>query len=132
MFEIRCQKNKIRKMNKNKLRRFLKSVFPILDVLPSPFTFLASILLFTLRKMRIADMPISKWIFKRVGVFPITNHYYELMFDDRLLKLPLDKDRFLPGINWKDEQQLDLLRTFQYQNELTVIPYQIGGFSYMQ
>jgi hypothetical protein len=86
-------------MTKYKLRKFFKPVYPILDVLLSPFTFLASVLLFAIRKMRIANMPLSKWIFKKVGVFPITNHYYEPLFDDRLLKLPLDRDRYLPGIN---------------------------------
>lgn len=110
-------------MNKNKLRKFLKPAFPVLDVLLSPFTFLASLLLFAIRKMRIANMPVSKWIFKKVGVFPITNHYYEPLFDDRHLKISLDKDRFLPGIHWNDQQQVDLLATFQYQQELNLIPY---------
>jgi predicted O-methyltransferase YrrM len=110
-------------MNKNKLRKFLKPVFPILDILIFPFTLLASILLYAIRKMRIANMPVSKWIFKKVGVFPITNHYYEPLFDDRHLKHPLERDRFLPGINWNDQQQVELLTTFQYQNELSAIPY---------
>jgi predicted O-methyltransferase YrrM len=68
-------------------------------------------------------MPLSKWIFKKVGVFPITNHYYEPLFDDRLLKQPLDRDRFLPGINWNDEAQLKLLESFHFQTELTAIPF---------
>lgn len=63
-------------------------------------------------------MPVSKSIFKMVGVFPITNHYYEPLFDDRLLKQPLNKDRSLPGIDWNEEQQLNLLAKFNYQEEL--------------
>jgi predicted O-methyltransferase YrrM len=114
-------------MSKYAIRKFFEPVYPILDVLLSPFTFLASILLFGIRKMRIANMPVSKWIFKKVGVFPITNHYYEPLFDDRHLKLPLDRDRFLPGINFNDEVQLNLLKSFEYQNELTAIPYQKEG-----
>jgi Methyltransferase domain len=111
-------------MIKKKLRKFFKPVFPLLDVLFSPFTLLASLLLFFIRKMRVVNMPVSKWIFKKVGVFPITNHYYEPLFDDRHLKHPLDRDRDLPGINWNDGEQLNLLEKFQFQTELADIPYE--------
>ena len=111
-------------MTKYKLRKFFKPLYPILDVLLAPFTLLASILLFAIRKMRIVNMPVSKWIFKKVRVFPITNHYYEPLFDDRLLKSALDLDRNLPGINWNDQGQLELLEKFHYQNELANIPFE--------
>jgi hypothetical protein len=114
-------------MSKSTLRKFFKPVFPVLDVILSPFTLLASLLLYAVRKMRIANMPISKWIFKRVGVFPITNHYYEPLFDDRHLKYPLDRDRSLPGIDWNDQEQLNLLDMFQFQSELVAIPYRKDG-----
>lgn len=110
-------------MNKYALRKFFEPVYPVLDVILSPFTLLASILLFGIRKMRVANMPLSKKIFKKIGVFPITNHYYEPLFDDRLLKLPFDRDRNLPGIKWNDEAQLTLLNSFTYQKELAAIPY---------
>jgi predicted O-methyltransferase YrrM len=111
-------------MNKYGLRKFFKPVFPLLDIILSPLTFLASVLLFAIRKMRIANMPVSKWIFIKVGVFPITNHYYEPLFDDRHLKLPLDRDRFLPGINWNDLEQLNLLSRFQFENDLVAMPFE--------
>ena len=111
-------------MNKYGLRKFFKPVFPLLDIILSPLTFLASVLLFAIRKMRIANMPVSKWIFKKVGVFPITNHYYEPLFDDRHLKLPLERDRFLPGINWNDLEQLNLLSGFQFENDLVAMPFE--------
>lgn len=68
-------------------------------------------------------MPVSKWVFKKVGVFPITDHYYEPLFDDRHLKLPLERDRFLPGIDWNVQEQLNLLEKFDFQNNLIAIPY---------
>ena len=111
-------------MIKKRLRKFFKPVFPLLDVLFSPFTLLASLLLYFIRKMRVVNMPVSKWIFKTVGVFPITNHYYEPLFDDRHLKHPLDRDRVLPGINWNDREQLNLLERFHFQTELADIPYE--------
>src|ERR1700682_3547208 len=114
-------------MTKFALRKFFKPAYPVLDILLSPFTLLASILLFAIRKMRIVNMPLSKWIFKKVGVFPITNHYYEPLFDDRLLKRPLDRERYLPGINWNDQAQLDLLDNFHFQTELAAIPFDKAG-----
>src|SRR5207342_287411 len=110
-------------MNKSQIRKISAPLFPILDLLLSHFTLLASFLLYAIRKMRVSNMPVSKKIFKTVGVFPITNHYYEPLFDDRLLKLPLDRDRYLPGINWNDKAQLELLDNFHFQTELAAIPF---------
>jgi hypothetical protein len=110
-------------MTKNDLRRLLTPFLPVLDVLLSPFTLLSSVLLFVIRKIRVSNMPISKKIFKTIGVFPISNHYYEPLFDDRKLKLSLDRDRHLPGIKWNDDTQLSLLGQFNYQQELSAIPY---------
>lgn len=109
-------------MAKRFMRRLLTPFFPVLDVILSPFTFLSSLLLFGVRKIGVSNMPLSKKIFKTVGVFPIADHYYEPLFDDRKLKLSLDRDRHLPGINWNDEGQLSLLSQFHYQDELTGIP----------
>ena len=110
-------------MTRQSIRKFFKPIYPILDVILFPFTLLASLLLFSIRKMRIANMPVSKAIFKKVGVFPIINHYNEPLFDDRLLKLPFNRDRFLPGIKWNDREQLELLEKFQFQEELAGIPF---------
>ncbi len=109
-------------MTKKDLRILLTPAFPILDVLLSPFTFMSSILLLAIRKIRISHMPVSKWIFKKVGVFPITDHYYEPLFNDKHLRLPLAKDRHLPGIDWNDNEQLSLLASFSYEEELAAIP----------
>jgi predicted O-methyltransferase YrrM len=105
------------------LRKLFAPFFPLVDILLSPFTLLASLLLFGIRKIRISKMPVSKAIFKWVGVFPIADHYYEPLFNDTHLKLPLDRDRSLPGINWNEREQLSLLAQFNYQQELSAVPY---------
>lgn len=110
-------------MTKTKLRRIATPLFPVLDILLSPLTVLASLLLFSIRKMRMYNMPVSKKIFKKIGVFPITNHYYEPLFDDSKLKLPLNRDRPLPGIDWNDAGQLSLLNHFRYEKELLEFPF---------
>jgi predicted O-methyltransferase YrrM len=109
-------------MKKTKLRKTLQPVFPVLDLILSPFTLAASLLLLAIRKMRVYNMPVSKKIFKAVGVFPISKHYYEPLFDDRMLKYPLDRNRNTPGINWNSVEQLKLLENFNYQKELLAFP----------
>jgi len=110
-------------MSKKALRNVLTPFFPLIDLLLSPFTLMSSILLFGIRKIRVSKMPVSKSIFKTVGVFPITDHYYEPLFNNKRLRQPLDRDRYLPGIEWNDEEQLLLLGQFNYQQELLAIPY---------
>jgi predicted O-methyltransferase YrrM len=110
-------------MTKSEFRILMTPVFRVLDVILSPFTLLASVLLFAIRKMRVSNMPLSKSIFKKIGVFPIVDHYYEPFFNDRHLKHPLDIDRSLPGIQWNDHEQLALLDGFHYQKELAAIPF---------
>jgi hypothetical protein len=114
-------------MTKKNIRRLLKPFFPILDLLLSPFTLFSSLLLFLIRKIRVSNMPVSKKIFKTVGLFPITNHYYEPLFDDRKLKLSLDRERHLPGIDWNNDGQLRLLEQFNYQDDLSKIPLEKSG-----
>jgi hypothetical protein len=53
-----------------------------------------------------------------VGVFPIRNHYYEPLFDARALTRPLDQARDLIGIDWNLKEQLSLLASFHYNDEL--------------
>ena len=110
-------------MSKKALRKSLSPLFPVFDILLSPFTLMASVLLFGIRKMRIVNMPVSRRIFNSVGVFPIVDHYYEPLFNEKHLKLPLDQDRLLPGIKWNEEEQLNLLSQFNYQEELSGLPY---------
>jgi hypothetical protein len=108
-------------MLKKDIRKLLAPVFPVIDVILSPFTLLSSFLLLTIRRIRINNMPVSKKIFKSVGVFPIYDHYYEPLFNDRKLRYSLNKDRHLPGIKWNDKEQLELLDKFNYEDELMAI-----------
>jgi predicted O-methyltransferase YrrM len=54
----------------------------------------------------------------RVGVFPIQNHYYEPLFDGKVLVKPLSEDRNLPGVDWNVSGQLEVLGKFNYAEEL--------------
>ena len=101
--------------------QFKKLIITVTDYLFSPITFLASLWLKLIRKYNVGLWgtlsPISKIIFNKVGVFPITNHYYEPQF-----VYPSDSKKRgienLPGINFNLKAQLGLVETFRYGSEL--------------
>lgn len=104
------------------LRQVIKLVFPVLDALMAPATWAASVLLKTIRRVGVDRAPVSRAIFRGVGVFPLIDHYYEPRFDYRQLRRPLGAERDLPGIDWNDEEQLALLERFRYGEELERFP----------
>jgi hypothetical protein len=103
------------------MKRYMRAIIPFADVALAPAVYPAAYLLKAIRKAGMR-MPVCKRILMRVGVFPILNHYYEPLFDGRLLKRPLNQERDLPGIDWNVINQLDLLRHFNYNEELKDIP----------
>lgn len=55
---------------------------------------------------------------KTIGLFPIRDHYYEPLFNDKSLAHPLDSDRHLPGIDLNVEAQLAFLDRMTCSDEL--------------
>lgn len=88
------------------------------DILLSPLVYPAGHFLKWIRTLGVAKLPRCKQALMHVGVFPISNHYYEPRFDNRTLKKPLDADRNLPGIDWNVSEQLELLKSFAFADEL--------------
>lgn len=76
---------------------------------------------FVLRAYRRRDgakFPRSTRVLKKIGVFPIVDHYYEPMFNDSSLTRPLSDDRDLPGIDLNVDGQLDYLSKLNFSSEL--------------
>ncbi len=88
----------------------------------SPLTYLSAVWLkFILKRNR--NIKIEDAIFSHVGMLPVLDHYYQPLINPRKhLKKPLDESRPLPGIDFNDEEQLQLLNQFDYNNELLEIP----------
>lgn len=107
-------------------------VIPTGDVVLAPLVFLAACLLGLVRRVGVYRMTISRAIFRRVGVFPIRDHYYEPLFHPRHLHRSLAEERRLPGIDFDIPGQLALLRQFGYAAELAAIPSNgaAGSFHY--
>ena len=108
------------------MKKFLLSILPLADAILAPLVFAAGCLLKGVRRAGVERMPLSKKMLLQVGVFPIRNHYYEPLFDPKGLTRPLDEDRALPGIEWNIPEQLELLRSFTFNEELgRLVP--VGG-----
>lgn len=110
------------------LRGFIeRAVIPLGDLLLSPFVLLAAVLMKLVRRVGVYRMHISHAILRKVGVFPIRDHYYEPMFHPRHLRAPLDSVRSLPAIDFNEREQLELLGKFHYAAELERFPHARSG-----
>lgn len=97
-------------------------LLPLLDFLLMPIVYPAAFLLKIIRMAGVHRMPLCKRALMHVGVFPIRNHYFEPLFDGRLLKKTLEENRNLPGIDWNVAKQLSLLESCCFNDELAGIP----------
>ena len=70
---------------------------PVVDFVLMFFALPAAIVLAVYRRLGSRRLPLTTAGLKRIGIFPIRNHYYEPLFDDRLLTKPLNAPRHLPG-----------------------------------
>ena len=80
-----------------------------------------------------ASLPKSRELFKKVGVYPILDHYYQPLFNDARLKKSLRVPRHLPGIHLNQKKQILLIKELTYHKELkelnlTKLPESIYDF----
>jgi hypothetical protein len=97
-------------------------VFFIIDILLSPLIIFSAFIYKRLRRRYFKYFPLSKAILFKIGVYPITDHYYDPMFNLKHLRYPLSKDRTLQGLDLNDKGQLEFLSTFNFNNELLSFP----------
>ena len=100
----------------------ISSKSKLADFILFPFVYPAARLMKLVRKAGVSRMPLCKRALMKEGVFPIRNHYYEPLFDSRILSKPLDADRNLPGIDWNVAGQLGILERFKFAEEMKDIP----------
>ncbi len=93
-----------------------------MDVILFPLTLISSLILKFIRSLGVRYLVLSKWIFNRLGVYPILDHYYEPLFNERHLHTALEKKRELQSIDFNDKEQLLLLSKFDYNEELLQFP----------
>lgn len=123
----------------NVLKRIKLFLNRFIDIILSPLTLLFAYVFRYYRKHSLKNFPLSKKIFLQIGVMPILDHYYEPLFNPKHLRYSLRKERFLPGIDLNEDEQLSILKKFNYNDELLKFPinktnnvreycYNVGAF----
>lgn len=103
-------------------KRVFLSLLPIADVCLTPLVYPAGLLMKAIRRAGVQRMPRCREAFRRVGVFPIRDHYYEPQFSAGKPRIAHGVERELPGINWNSEEQLALLDELVFGSELRDLP----------
>jgi len=104
------------------VKRLIIKLIPYADFILVPFVYPAAWLLKNIRKAGVHRLPLCKKALLNIGVFPISNHYYEPQFDMREIKRPFSEERSLPGIDWNIQEQLEHMEQFTFTDELKEFP----------
>jgi hypothetical protein len=94
----------------------------LVDVLLAPLVIIPSLMMRSIRGLGMQRLPRTLSVFRKLGIFPIRDHYYEPLFNPKDLRKPLSDDRELPGLDLNISEQLDLLKQFQFNDELEAFP----------
>jgi predicted O-methyltransferase YrrM len=106
-------------MNTPNIRSIAKSlVFRLSDLCVFPFVLIAAVPFRLFRRIGAQRLPLSRWLFRRVGLWPLRRHYYDPLINPIDLSLPLETKRHLPGIDWNVAEQLSTLEQMNYRGEL--------------
>ncbi|OSY87024.1 hypothetical protein WH52_13240 [Tenacibaculum holothuriorum] len=95
----------------------IKIISKLLDLLLLPFIIPSAIVFKFVRRVGLHRLSLSKKVLLKIGVLPITSHYYDPLFLKKDLQKPLDQERNLPAIDWNVKEQLNLLNSFSYAEE---------------
>lgn len=93
----------------------------IIDIIIALVATPCAIILRTYRRIGSGKLPLTTKVLKLIGLFPITDHYYEPLFNDKALIAPLSNDRNLPGINMNILGQLDFIESLNFASELIAL-----------
>ena len=96
----------------------------LVEILLFPLLLIAGFVMLYVRLIGMKQLKISKWLFMKIGIMPIRNHYYEPLIDGKQLSRPCNQARSLPGIDWNVEGQRALLETLTFAEEMRSIPSQ--------
>lgn len=104
------------------MQKILKISLTLIDIALIPVVATAALALRLVRQTGFGRMPLTLKVFRKVGIYPVLDHYYEPLFNPAHLRKPLSEDRELSGIDWNVAEQLDLLKRCNFNDELTAFP----------
>jgi hypothetical protein len=93
-----------------------------IDPLTALFAVATAGILRLIRGFGLEHLRLTRGAFEMMGSIPIRRHYYEPLFHPSDLRHALDKPRTLPGLNLREAEQVELLKRFDYEEELTAFP----------
>jgi hypothetical protein len=96
----------------------------LLDLCLAPTLAIAARPMRFVRRYALPEMPHSFGALSKAGVFPILDHYYEPLFNTRILS-NLDQPRPLPSIDLNLSAQVELLKSF---DDITGLESGTDGF----
>lgn len=102
-----------------------KQIVTGLDPALVPLTYLAGCWLKAMRRVGgdgLRRLPYCRRVLRRIGIYPLRDHYYEPFFAPDQLRRPLDTDRSLRAIDMNVDGQLQMLRGFRFEEELEKFP----------
>lgn len=103
------------------MKEIVRKILYYLLELFSVITFLSSVWLKLVKKVGVGS--IGEKIFMKVGILPILDHYYQPMINPKKhLSKSLRDDRELTGIDLNIKEQLNVLSSFNYTQELLRFP----------
>lgn len=109
------------------MKELLRKNLALVDALLVSFVYPAALIMWKIRAIGLHHLPLCKKSLLRIGVLPIRDHYYEPLFNPKHLTRPLSEERNLPGIDWNVQEQLALLDSFEWGDELGDIPSTNSG-----
>lgn len=99
------------------MKEISKTILALAEIAFLPFLVAAALILVLYRKAGSQRLWISTQALKKIGVFPIRDHYYEPLFNDKALTRDLASPRLLPGIEFNIAAQLTLMKMLKHQDE---------------
>ena len=97
------------------MKNILAYLFKITDIILLPFLFFSGLIMKFYRTVGSKRLTTSTNLLKKIGVFPIRDHYYEPLFKNNSLNLSFKRN--LPGINLNIEKQIKFLDNLIYQSD---------------
>ncbi len=101
------------------VKKLVNAIILLCEILYLPLLFISALVMWLYRRVGSSKLRLSTKVLKRIGVFPIRDHYYEPLFNDAHLFRNPNEPRELSGIDFNEEGQLKFIQNLNYQTEFT-------------
>lgn len=104
---------------KSLIKNLANVLIPLAEILYLPLLVISGSVMWLYRRIGSKRLKLSTKILRKIGIFPIRDHYYEPLFNNAHLSKDLKNPRKLPGLDLNEEGQLTFLKNLIYQTEFS-------------